>query len=73
MADATVFCEVLLSSDILCYVFDPDQARGIVRLVTAQGPVVQNLVSLLLSLSPQLANYISASKANTSLFFVEKM
>ena len=37
------------------------------------GPVVQNFVSLTLSLSPQPVNYISTSKANTLLFFVEKM
>ena len=37
------------------------------------GPVVQNFDSLMLSLSPQLVNYISTSKANTLLFFVEKM
>ena len=29
------------------------------------GPVVQNFVSLTLSLSPQFVNYISTSKANT--------
>ena len=38
-----------------------------------RGPVVQNFVSLTLSLSPQFVNYISTSKANTLLFFVEKM
>ena len=38
-----------------------------------QGSVVQNFVSLTLSLSPQFVNYISTSKANTLLFFVEKM
>ena len=32
------------------------------------GPVVQNFVSLTLSLSPEFVNYISTSKANT-LFF----
>ena len=32
-----------------------------------QSPVVQNFVSLTLSLSPQLVNYISTSKANTLL------
>ena len=37
------------------------------------GPVVQNFVSLTLSLSPQFVKYISTSKANTLLFFVEKM
>ena len=37
------------------------------------GPVIQNVVSLTLSLSPQFVNYISTSKANTVLFFVEKM
>ena len=39
-----------------------------------QGPVVQNFVSLTLSLSPQFVNYtcISTSKANTLLFLVEK-
>ena len=37
-----------------------------------QGPVVQNFVCLTLSLSPQFVNYISTSKANTLLFFVEK-
>ena len=36
------------------------------------GPVVQNFVSLTLSLSPQFFNYISTSKANTLLFLVEK-
>ena len=34
------------------------------------GPVVQNFVSLTLSLSLQFVNYISTSKANTLLFFV---
>ena len=33
------------------------------------GPVVQNFVSLMLSLSPEFVNYISTSKANTLLFF----
>ena len=37
------------------------------------GPVVQNFVSLMLSLSPKFVNYISTSKANTLLFFVEKI
>ena len=37
------------------------------------GIVVQNFVSLTLSLSPQLVNYISISKANALLFFVEKI
>ena len=36
------------------------------------APVVQNFVSLTLSLSPQFVNYISNSKANTLLFFVEQ-
>ena len=36
------------------------------------GPVVQNSISLTLSLRPQFVNYISTSKANTVLFFVEK-
>ena len=36
------------------------------------GPVVQNFVSLTLSLSPQFVYYILTSKANTLLFFVEK-
>ena len=34
---------------------------------------VQNFVSLTLLLSPQFVNYISTSKANTLLFFVDKM
>ena len=38
-----------------------------------QGPVVQNFVSLTMSLSPQFVNCILTSKANTLLFFVEKM
>ena len=38
-----------------------------------KGPVVQNFVSLTLSLSPPFVNYISTSKANTLLFFVDKM
>ena len=38
-----------------------------------QGPVVQNFVGLKLSFSPQFVNYISTSKANMLLFFVEKM
>ena len=38
-----------------------------------QGPVVQNFVSLTLSLSPQFVNYISTLKANTLSFFVETM
>ena len=37
------------------------------------GPVVQNFVSLTLSLSPQFVNYLSTSKANTLLVFVDKM
>ena len=37
------------------------------------GPVVQNFVSLMLSLIPQFVNYILTSKANTLLFFVDKM
>ena len=37
-----------------------------------QGPVVQNFVSLTLLLSPQFVKYISTSKANSLLFFVEK-
>ena len=32
------------------------------------GLVVQNFVSLTLSLSPQFVNYISTSKANTLIF-----
>ena len=40
------------------------------QLMKYQGPVVQNFVSLTLSLSPQLVNHIiSTSKANTLLFF----
>ena len=39
---------------------------------THQGPVVQIIVSLTLSLSPQFVNCIMTSKANTLLFFVEK-
>ena len=38
-----------------------------------QGPVIQNFVSLMLLLIPQFVNYISTSKANTLLFFVDKM
>ena len=37
-----------------------------------QGQVVQNFVTLALSLSPQFVNYILTSKANTLLYFVEK-
>ena len=37
------------------------------------GPSCSNFVSLTLLLSPQFVNYISTSKANTLLFFVEKM
>ena len=37
------------------------------------GPVVQNFVSLTLSLSPHSAKYILTSKANTLLFCVEIM
>ena len=37
------------------------------------GPIVLNLGSLTLSLSPQFVNYILTSKANTLLFFVEKI
>ena len=39
-----------------------------------QSPVVQNCVSLTLSLhvTPQFVNCISTSKANTLLFFVKK-
>ena len=42
-------------------------------LLIVQGPVVQNFVSLMPSLSLQFVNYISTSKANTLLFFVDKM
>ena len=38
-----------------------------------KGPVVQNIVSLMLSLSPQFINYYLTSKAHILLFFVEKM
>ena len=37
--------------------------------VNCLGPVVQNFISLSLSLSPQFVNYISTSKANTVIFF----
>ena len=37
-----------------------------------QGPVVQTFVSLTLSLSPQFANYISTSKANTLSLLLKK-
>ena len=37
-----------------------------------QRPVVQNFISLTLSLSPQFVNYISTSKANTLLFLLIK-
>ena len=37
------------------------------------GPVVQNFVSLMLSLSPEFVNNISTSKANSLLSFVDKM
>ena len=43
------------------------------REFIVQGPVVQNVVSLTLSLSPPFVNYISTTKANTLLFFVDKM
>ena len=43
------------------------------QMVRDLGPVVQNFVSLTLSLSPQFVNCILTSKANTLLFFVEKM
>ena len=43
------------------------------KMLKHQGPVVQNFVSLTMSLSPQFANYITTSKANILLFFVEKM
>ena len=36
-------------------------------------PVVQNFVSLTLSLSPQFGNFISTSIANKLLFFAGKM
>ena len=43
-------------------------------LFVSLGPVVLTLLALLmLSLSTQFVNYISTSKANTLLFFVEKM
>ena len=45
---------------------------GLILFVKDLGPVVKNFVSLMLSLSPQFVNYISTSKANTLLFFVEK-
>ena len=46
----------------------------LIRLDKTLGPVVQNFVSLtLLLLSPQFVNYMSTLKANTLLFFVEKM
>ena len=43
------------------------------RLTELLDPVVRNIVSLTLSLSHQFVSYISTSKANTLLFFVEKM
>ena len=36
------------------------------------GPVVQNFVSLMLSLSPEFVNYILTSEANTLLFLLKK-
>ena len=38
-----------------------------------QGPVVQNLVSLTMSLRHKFVKQISAKVTNTLLFFVEKM
>ena len=37
------------------------------------GLVLQNFVSLTLSLSPQFVNYVSISKASTMLFFQQKI
>ena len=46
----------------------------IILFVSHLGPVVENFVSLTLSLiSPQFVNYISTSKANTLLFLFGKM
>ena len=46
---------------------------GSIPELVYQGPVVQNFISLTLSLSPHFVNCISTSKANTLLLFVEKM
>ena len=43
------------------------------RIIENLGPVVQNFFTVTLSISPQFVSYISTSKANTLLFFVEKM
>ena len=54
--------------------FSDALAQMLVRVSNhRQGSVVQHFVSLTLSLSPQFVNFISTSKANTLLFFVEKM
>ena len=42
------------------------------EICNVQGIVVQNFVSLTLSLSPQFGNYMSTSTANALLDFVEK-
>ena len=51
-----------------------EQVLQIMRQSNIVGPVVQNFVILMLSLSPQFVDdiCISSSKANTLLFFVEK-
>ena len=44
-----------------------------VKYMENQGPVVQNFVSLTISLRHKFVKQISAKVTNTLLFFVEKM
>ena len=60
-----------------CSMFDSLQCPAFCDIIiispsdwTDLRPVVQNFVSLTLSLSPQFVNYISTSKANTLLFIL---
>ena len=65
---ATSGANVKLTQELLDRGANPNFQKG-----KDPGPVVQNFVSLMLSLGPQPVNYISTSKANTLLFFIEKM
>ena len=62
--------EKLEIDDAFRHIYRPE---SIVFIFNNQGPVVQNFISLTLSLYPQFVNYISTSKANTLLLFVEKI
>ena len=45
----------------------------VLSMCKLQGPVVQSIVSLTTSLRHEFVKYMSTTKANTVLFFVEKM